>query len=279
MRFLIVLIAGFILPACLFAAESSTPWEQRAEQERQWRSQGFNLIPHHPNYFFPFTYNTSPHAFASKRAQYKEAKFQISFKVLLAEYLFQSNSHLYFGYTQLSMWQVYDRSRSAPFRDVNYEPEILWAVDYRYDMGSFTLREIQYGVVHQSNGIEDPYSRSWNRIYAKFFIDRKGLSFTMKPWYRIPDARRRDDNRNIEKYMGYGEATVSYAWKNHILSVMMRNNLRAENKGAIRVDYNFPLTNILTGLVQYFNGYGESLSDYNRPNNRFSVGIALSDWH
>jgi len=45
------------------------------------------------------------------------------------------------------------------------------------------------------------------------------------------------------------------------------------NKGAIRLDYSFPLTRHLTGLVQYFSGYGESLLDYNRPNNRFSIGM------
>jgi phospholipase A1 len=267
--------------AAVFASgvQAESLWEKRAEQERQWRAQGLTLIPHQANYFFPFTYNTSPHSSSLNRAQHKEAKFQVSFKVLLMNNIASRNAHLYFGYTQLSLWQIYDQNRSAPFRDTNYEPELILRVDTEQRFDGITMRHVDFGLSHQSNGVSVPDSRSWNRAYMKFYFDKDDYSFSIKLWVRLPDGGR-DDNHDIYKYMGFAELTGAYVMKNHVISIMVRNNLRLpKNRGAVQLDYHFPLTRILTGLVQYFNGYGESLLDYNRPNNRISIGLALSDWH
>jgi len=255
-------------------------WEERATQEQRWREEGLSMIPHQLNYFFPFTYNTTPHSTSDHPEQHKEAKYQISFKVLLMKDLFKSNAHLYFGYTQLAFWQVYDQNRSAPFRDINHEPEVILRFDANREWSGIVMRQVDWGLVHQSNGTGPPDSRTWNRVYAKFFFDRDRVAFTLKPWLRFHDAPAQKDNPDIDDYMGYGEATLSYGWKNHIVSMMVRNNLHLhDNHGAFRLDYTFPLTRNLTGLLQYFTGYGESLVDYNRANNRYSVGIALSQWH
>ncbi len=255
--------------------------EKRIEREHQWRSEGLSLIPYRMNYFFPVTYNFSP-ADKPDGSEYNqlEAKYQFSAKVLLVNDLFKSDSHLYFGYTQLSMWQVYDRDDSAPFRDTNYEPEVFVRVDKSYGFGGFGAKQVDIGLNHQSNGQADPTSRSWNRIYANAILERKGMILMIKPWYRIPESADRDDNPDIHRFLGYGEVSVAYARKNHLLSFMFRNNLSTkDNKGAIQADYTFPLTRILNGLFQVFSGYGESLIDYNHSNTRLSVGIALSPWN
>jgi phospholipase A1 len=273
----VLLALAFLGAAAAARADDApvSPWERRAEQEQKWRAEGLPLIPHRTNYFFPFTYNTSPHPTSATKAESVEAKFQFSVKVLLWNDIAHSDLDLYFAYTQLSMWEIYNRSQSAPFRDTNHEPEVFVSWPTTQPLWGATLRRVDVGLDHQSNGVNRPDSRSWNRAFAQALYDWDNFAFTVRPWIRLPDTDGNDDNPDIEKYMGYGEFTVEYFRRNHLLSVMVRDNMRFRNRGAVRMDYTFPMTRNLTGLVQWFNGYGESLIDYNRPDNRFSIGLAL----
>jgi phospholipase A1 len=60
---------------------------------------------------------------------------------------------------------------------------------------------------------------------------------------------------------------------------MTRNNLDfSDNYGAFELGWTFPLSHNINGYVQWFNGYGESLIDYNSHSNSIGFGIKLSDW-
>jgi len=75
--------------------------------------------------------------------------------------------------------------------------------------------------------------------------------------------RIRDDNPDIMRYMGYGDLRLAYQFDNkHALSGTLRYNPK-HNKGAVQLNYTFPLKGNLKGYVQGFYGYGESLIDYN----------------
>jgi len=79
--------------------------------------------------------------------------------------------------------------------------------------------------------------------------------------------------------MGYFELTAGYDFGENHLAAMIRNNLRADNKGALQLDWIFPIWDLtdVRGYVQYFNGYGESMIDYNTSTNRLSIGFIMSE--
>ena len=259
---------------------------------RQWdldeagRQRRFAIRPYRPNYILPLAYNTSPNqdqgldVDPDAKAQNAEVKFQISFKVKLWEDILGKDMDLWFAYTQLAFWQLYNKDFSAPFRETNYEPELLLNFRTNYDILGLKGRFINVGLNHQSNGRSQPLSRSWNRIVANFGFERDRFNLLLKTWYRIPETAKDDDNPDIDRYLGYGEIWGYYFWNKHRFGAMLRNNLRpSDNKGAVQLEWSFPLIERVSGYVQYFNGYGESLIDYNKSVNRFGIGFMLTDWY
>lgn len=262
---------------------------------RQWeldaasREKAPVIRAHRPNYFLPGAYNSTPNkdegldVDPNARAQNNEAKFQLSFKIKLWEDIVGKDMDLWFAYTQLSFWQLYNSAFSSPFRETNYEPEVLLNFRTNYDLLGLKGRIINLGINHQSNGRAKPLSRSWNRIVANFGFERNNFNLLLKAWYRIPESSSDDDNPDIDKYLGYGEIWGYYYLDKHRLAAMWRNNLRpGDNRGAIQLEWSFPFPFIhnerISGYVQYFNGYGESLLDYNANVNRIGFGIMLTDW-
>lgn len=265
--------------------KQQSPIDARLEEEAQTGQDWFVLTPHHANYLLPVAYNSSPNEDVLKGTSWGdveldnvEVKFQLSVKYQLFDDIFKDNGDLYVAYTNLSFWQAYNTKNSSPFRDTNHEPEAWLQFDTDWEFWGIKTRVVQVGAVHQSNGRAEPLSRSWNRLYANFIFEKKNLVFSIKPWWRIPEDEDDDDNPDIEKYMGYGELWAAYKWNHHTFSLMFRNNLRrSDNKGAVELGWSFPLYKKLKGYVQYFNGYGQSLLDYNDSANTIGVGFALSD--
>jgi phospholipase A1 len=144
------------------------------------------------------------------------------------------------------------------------------------------LQFINVGFNHQSNGRSEPLSRSWNRIVASAGFEKNNFGLLLRAWSRIPEKESRDDNPDLIKYTGYGELLGTFYWERHRFALMLRNNLRHNNKGAVQLDWSFPLPFVgdkISGYIQFFNGYGEGLLDYNKNTNRISAGFMLADWN
>ena len=132
--------------------------------------------------------------------------------------------------------------------------------------------------MHESNGQTQIRSRSWNRLYGELGFDIEPVSVAIKPWYRIPEDESEDDNPNMEEYYGYGELTASWQVnERHRLSFLGRNNFKKENKGAVDLRWSYGITQELALYLKYFNGYGESLIDYNKHNQSLGIGFAINN--
>ena len=273
------------------AEVEETALGKRIEDEDRSVRNLWTIMPHKPNYILLGNYNFSSmneqpwEDFTGEDVDLNntEVKFQISFKFMLWENLFKkrTNGDLFFAYTQLAMWQLYNKDISSPFRDTNYEPEVFLSFDNDWKIFGFKNRLNIFGFAHQSNGRAEPLSRSWNRLYATFIFEKENFAAGLKVWYRIPGDEENDNNPDIEDYLGNFELRSVYKWEKHTLGIMWRNNLDLdENRGAVQLDWSFPLpgTDRIKGYVQYFNGYGQCLLDYNASTSTLGVGFLLTDW-
>jgi phospholipase A1/A2 len=272
------------------AASKTGPLEKRLAKENENVLSPFTIMPHKPNYLLVGAYNAqgydAQHFQRTNRDPSLEfdkieAQFQISIKTPLFIDLFSGNMDVYAGYTNHSFWQVYNDDISSPFRETNHEPE-AW-VQFNPGWNFFGLKNTwnSFGINHQSNGQSGDLSRSWNRLLATFTFEYGNLGLGVSPWVRIPEDESTDDNPDITDYLGHYEILISYRWDDHVVSLMTRNNVESGfSRGAMQTSWSFPLGDwpFLKGYVQLFNGYGESLIDYDQYVNRVGVGLSLTDW-
>jgi phospholipase A1 len=268
--------------------------ERSREEAGRWA-----IRAHRENYFLVYTYNGAldrqPYESVNPgtHLQDAETKFQISLKMKLLEDIpipiLDKKADLWAAYTQLSQWQFWNWSNSAPFRETNYEPEALFNIrmgDELVRLGGepLKLQFVQIGLNHQSNGQSEPLSRSWNRLVANFGFERVPFDVVLKTWYRLPESADDDDNPDIDAYLGYGELWAGYRGRtcgiDYHAALMFRNNLRLDdgNRSALQLAFDFTCVGPLNCYIQYFTGYGETLIDYNHYTNRIGAGVMIRDW-
>jgi phospholipase A1 len=257
----------------------------------------FGLMPYRANYILPFSYSSKKYQKRYSNLQNSneiynsnvESEFQLSLQKNLSYNLFGFNEYITLGYTQHVWWQLY--TDSAPFRETNYTPEIFVTVPTSYEFDHLSnLKAIRFGYRHQSNGQDGYRSRSWDRLFLASFWQWDNLFLRAEAWYRIPEKKKSsafyngtnindkgDDNPDIQKYLGYGELELRYLYGDHQLGLKLRNNLRSENKGSVEIDWSVPIynSNNTYWYMKAFNGYGESLIDYDQTTSKISFGFSF----
>lgn len=218
------------------------------------------------------------------------AKFQFSFKYrLLGEKARVGDSlpalrGLYAGFTQRSLWDI--DADSSPFFDTSYMPELMFEsqslVD-RGDGGGFKLLGWQTGVRHESNGRDGPDSRSLNIAYLRPAfsygrLDGWNLIVVPRLFAYISDLA---NNPDIAQYRGNIELTTIFGRNDRGALSLTGRIGNGFHKGSVQADLTVPVKfdgmfNFATYvLIQYWDGYGESLRNYNQKSKTVRAGFSL----
>lgn len=259
---------GRVAHAQAVAAEAAGP----AEADTARFLSAFS--PYEPNYFS-----------VGSRGE-TNAKFQVSLKFRL----FNPDTRtplmekLYIAYSQTSIWQIGESS--APFYDSSYRPSFFFLDD---DVAQWPYRQwsrlgFQAGVEHESNGKDGADSRSLNIAYVRPTLTlplwkEYFISFSPKLYAYLERA----DNPDIADYRGFGDYLIKVGDVDGLqLATTLRKGLSKEPYSA-QFDLTYPLKAAIFGNLggylhlQYFNGYGESLLDYNRHvRSQFRIGLMIT---
>jgi len=218
------------------------------------------------------------------------AKFQFSFKYrILGEKAGLGEKvpalrGVYFGFTQRSLWDI--EGESSPFYDTSYLPELMFesqAVLEPESTGGFTWLGYQAGVRHESNGRTGFTSRSMNTVYFRpgFSLGRlDGWSLIVAPRFSVYVADL-SNNPDIVDYRGHVELLAAFGKNDSVALAVTARLGRSGRKGSVQADLTLPvkfdhLFDFATYvIVQSWNGYGESLLDYDKNSSALRLGFSL----
>ena len=289
---------SLLAPTGAALPDSTEPKAQTSLMSKYWELEPadkrgiFNFVGYRPNYVLPIHVTSrinrspqSPTQAAVEQPDYRreEAKFQLSLRTKLAQDVLLPEADLWVGFTQQVLWQIWNGKDSKPFRNSDYEPEVIYLVPTGKSLRELPLgwqwRYTQFGLAHQSNGQSDPLSRSWNRVYLAGGFERGDWSLTARFTQRLKEPIATDNNPDLQTYRGRGDFQLNWSHGVQTASLLYRSTLKGLKYGAVQFDWTYPIykdqPNGLRWFVQAFRGYGETLTDYNFRQTSFGAGVTF----
>jgi phospholipase A1 len=202
-----------------------------------------------------------------------DVKFQISFQQRLTKSVLPWHSYLYLFYTQKAMWNVLERS--LPFHDLNFNPGI--GISRYIIMKNRLIGKATVMIEHESNGRDGTASRSWNKISlaGEAYISPILMAHA-KFWIPIVDGKY---NKDILDYMGISQAgfqakSLDDKWVLD-MTLVKRRGWNFNFNTIVQLGYRINHNSNQFIMLQYFNGYGESMLDYNQYHSRIRIGLLI----
>lgn len=200
-------------------------------------------------------------------------KFQISISQRLTKSKLPWGTYLYLFYSQKCFWNVLEES--LPMTDLNFNPGMGLAkpifVKDRFIGKAMMLLE------HESNGKNGLDSRSWNKISfgASIMIDPNFIIHG-KVWIPIIDG---ENNKDILDYCGIYQMGMSFTTPNKRFgaSVLLVKRRGWELNYNTTLEFSYQITKNANQylFLQYYNGYGEGLLEYNKFHSQLRAGIVI----
>ncbi len=200
-------------------------------------------------------------------------KFQISVRHKLTKSTLPGGTYLYLCYTQKVFWNILEKS--LPMTDLNFNPGIGLAKPVfkngKY-IGKFILQ-----LEHESNGRDSIEARSWNRLsLGGDVLITNNFLVHAKVWIPYVDG---EHNKDLLKYVGIMQAGVELTsndrrWKGSLL-LTKRKTWRLDFNTVAEISWQFSRNADWNLFVQYYNGYGEGLLDYNKFSSHLRAGVVI----
>lgn len=200
-------------------------------------------------------------------------KFQISVSQRLTKRTLPLGTYLYLFYTQKCFWDVL--RKSFPMTDLNFNPGIgltkpLFVKDRFIGKVSLILE-------HESNGKAEEESRSWNRVsFAGNILIDPTMMVHGKIWIPIVDG---ENNRDLLDYYGLYQFGMSYNTlsKRFGASIILtkRKGWNLNYNTVVELSYKLSNNENQYLFLQFYNGYGEGLLDYNKFRSQLRVGFVI----
>ena len=201
-----------------------------------------------------------------------DVKFQISVSQRLTKSKLPFDSYLFLQYTQKAFWNVFQAS--LPMRDLNFNPGI--------GLGRLIMRKNKYigkayvMVEHESNGRDSIENRSWNKLtLGAAVLLNKNWEVQFKGWIPVIDGKENDD---ILKYNGIFQVAANYRTDNRRLNlglILTKRLTWFSFNTQVELSYKFNNNENQYFFVQYYNGYGENLLEYNQFKSILRVGFVI----
>ncbi len=201
-----------------------------------------------------------------------DATFQISIRQRLTKSVLPFKTFAYLTYTQKSFWDIY--AESSPFRDTNYNPGLGLGkyIFHQHKLVGAAFAQIK----HESNGRDGEESRSWNylSVSMKYFFNAR-FNLAGEFWAPYVDG---DNNKDLLDYRGLGYISLNYIsnkqkwWLSADFNPRKGfGNINTTMTASFRVSQK---SNQYL-FARFFQGYGESLMDYNRYTMNIRIGICI----
>ncbi len=255
------------------AQNSRTNPEQIAHETALRR--GTRLLPGLSRY--------EPNYFAMGGSGGLNSKFQLSLKFQPSDLV-----PFYFSYSQTTLWDLH--KNSYPFHDTSYRPRIFFQKDLLWvSKDNKVWFGLESGLGHESNGQAGVQSRSMEVYYARPRLDWAApgdfLFFVSPMVYGYFDKAQ---NPDIADYRGHADLQIGVTKNGWRLNTTLRKGDKARY-GSVEVNAILPLRSSdrlfdelgargMNGywFVQYFDGWGETILDYNRKlKAQFRTGLMI----
>ncbi len=206
--------------------------------------------------------------------QNTNVKFQVSIAQKLTKSTLPGGTYLYLYYTQKVFWNILENS--MPMTDLNFNPGLGLAKPL-FSKGRY-IGKLTFQIEHESNGRDSIWSRSWNKVSlgANIIIDNN-LMVHGKVWIPIVDGV---NNKDILKYSGIYQIGTSVLsnnrrWSGSVVLVRRKTWNIFNYNTIVELAFRLSRTQNQFLFMQYYNGYGEGLLEYNKFHSQLRVGIVI----